>query len=261
MSRNQADLKEFRYDSGEALLFKLVRSARKSLGLYVYRDGSVMVRAPQRINLAEIYMFLRERWHWLQEKRAEFADEPTPVPVRYEDGVRFLHLGHWYTLRLQVARRARIALQGEELKVQLPEEVLQDQEAIEAAIRRWQRQEAQRVFPLRLAFCHESMLELQLPFPDLRIRRMRSRWGSCSSRGVITLNLELIRMPLDCIDYVVVHELCHLVEFHHGPEFYALQARFMPEWEERKARLQTLARQHYLQAAVPDDVDEADSLF
>ena len=87
------------------------------------------------------------------------------------------------------------------------------------------------------------MHDLGLPAPQLRVRKMRSRWGSCSRSAVITLNLELIRMPLPCIDYVITHELCHLVEFNHGPRFYALQARFIPDWKERKRLLETLARQ------------------
>jgi predicted metal-dependent hydrolase len=254
LSRNmpKGDLREFRHDSGEALPFRLVRSARKSLGLFVFRDGSILVRAPNRINLAEIYLFLRERWDWMQQKRTEFADEPAPVPVQYADGARFLHLGQWHVLRLRIAGRAQAGIAGDELVVQLPGGALAMQEDIEAAIRRWQRREAEKLFPVRLAFCHEAMKELHLPFPEMRIRRMRSRWGSCSSRGAITLNLELMRMPLDCIDYVVTHELCHLVEFHHGPAFYALQERFMPDWQARKRLLQELARQQYLLGPVEE---------
>ncbi len=248
---------EFHHDSGDSLLFGLVRSARKTLGLYVYRDGSVLVRAPLRAKMADIFIFLQQRWAWLQEKREQFADEPAPVPLAYADGLRFLHLGQRYALRLQPSTRTQISLEGEELVVRMPPLVLESQEEIEQAIRRWQRREALRVFPLRLAFCHEAMRELQLPFPALSVRRMRSRWGSCSSKGAITLNLELIRMPPACIDYVIIHELCHLQEFHHGPAFYALQARFLPDWAERKALLNGLARQQYLQAALlsPEEVD------
>jgi predicted metal-dependent hydrolase len=244
--RRAEDLREFRHDSGESLPFRLIRSARRSLGLMVYRDGSIVVRAPRWVNLAEIYAFLHERWEWMLEKRAEFADEPAPVPVRYEDGTRFLHLGHWYTLRIGVGGRAQAGIVDEEIVVRLPGGALATQEDIEAAIRRWQRREADKLFPVRLAFCHEHMKALHLPFPDMKIRRMRSRWGSCSSKVVITLNLELMRMPLECIDYVVIHELCHLVEFHHGPAFYALQERFMPDWKQRKELLQRLARENYL---------------
>jgi predicted metal-dependent hydrolase len=86
------------------------------------------------------------------------------------------------------------------------------------------------------------MKELSLPFPELRIRKMRSRWGSCSRRAEITLNLELIRMPLDCIDYVITHELCHLVEFNHSARFYELQSRFFPDWKERRRQLEELGR-------------------
>lgn len=248
-ARSHKEPQEFRHDSGDSLLFDLVRSARKTLGLYVYRDGSVLVRAPLRARLADVFVFLQDRWAWLQEKREQFADEPAPVALAFADGVRFLHLGRRYAIRLQPSTRTHIAVEDDELVVRMPPLELESQDEIEQAIRRWQRREALRVFPVRLAFCHEVMRDVQLPFPELRIRRMRARWGSCNSKGVITLNLELIRMPPDCIDYVIIHELCHLQEFHHGPEFYALQARFLPDWAERKALLNSIARQQYLQAA------------
>jgi len=89
------------------------------------------------------------------------------------------------------------------------------------------------------------MAALRLPFPELKIRKMRTRWGSCTRRGVITLNLELVRMPPACIDYVISHELCHLVEFNHSARFYQLQERFVPDWQVRKRELDELARVHY----------------
>ena len=77
--------------------------------------------------------------------------------------------------------------------------------------------------------------------PDITIRKMRRRWGSCSSKGEVTLNLALIKMPLACIDYVVTHELCHLEAFHHGKPFYRLLAQVMPDWRERELLIEQLA--------------------
>lgn len=238
----------YRHDDGSEIDFELVRSRRRTVGLYVFRDGRVQVRAPMRLRLDEVHHFLRERWTWLQAKRTGFADAPpVPLPARYEDGNRILHLGQWHVLRLSAGRRAGAELNGDELRLSLPVERLADQQALDLLFRRWQRQEAMKLFLARLAHCHSLMQALQLPMPELKLRLMRSRWGSCSSRGVITLNLDLMRMPLPCIDYVIVHELCHLREFHHGPAFYALQGRFLPDWAERKARLNGIAREPFLQ--------------
>lgn len=238
-------LKEYRHDSGETLLFQFVRSARKTIGLYVHRDGSVQVRAPSRVPLAHIYLFLKDRWDWLMLQRARFLEEPAPAPVRYAHGECFQHLGEPLMLVVKPAAHNLAKRVGHELIVAITPERLAEPDGLAGVIELWQRREANRVFPLRLAFCHESMKLLHLPFPELRIRKMRSRWGSCTSKGMITLNLELVRMPTTCIDYVVMHELCHLVEFNHSSRFYALQEQFLPDWRERKQQLEALARTHY----------------
>jgi len=74
--------------------------------------------------------------------------------------------------------------------------------------------------------------------PSLSFRRMRKRWGSCSGKAVILFNTELIKAPLQCIDYVVIHELCHLLQPHHSPKFYQLLSRVLPNWEKSKSRLE-----------------------
>lgn len=238
-------LREYRHDNGETLLFHFIRSARKTIGLYVHRDGSVQVRAPQRVPLAQIYLFLRERWDWLMLQRSRFLEEPAPAPVRYSDGEAFLHLGHPLMLRVHLATHNLAKRVGAELHVAITAERRAEKEGLAGIIELWQRREARRIFPLRLAFCHEHMKSLHIPYPELRIRKMRSRWGSCTRKGVVTLNLELIRMPPDCMDYVITHELCHLVEFNHSSRFYDLQTRFMPDWKARKHQLEELARAHY----------------
>lgn len=234
---------EFHHDSGERLGFRLLRSARRTIAIYVNRDGSVLVRAPARAAFAEVCGFLRERWDWLQHHRRRFLSEPPPATRRFRDGEPILHLGEELILRVQAAPRTRALRRDGELLLAVPPAAPEDNAGVLAAVEAWQRREALALFPERLALCRGAMHDLGLPAPQLRVRKMRSRWGSCSRSAVITLNLELIRMPLPCIDYVITHELCHLVEFNHSPRFYALQARFIPDWKDRKRLLETLARQ------------------
>ncbi len=243
--RRAVEWREYRHDSGEVLTFRFARSARKTLAIYINRDASVMVRVPLRASLAEVALFIRERWNWIQAQRQRFLENPAPLPFRFRHGETFRHLGQDFLLLLESGSRDQATVSDQVLKVRLMPESLADEVALEKVIERWQRREALKVFPQRLAACHEAMQELALPFPELKIRKMRSRWGSCSRSAVITLNLELMRMPLECIDYVITHELCHLVEFNHSPRFYELQARFRPEWKLHKQRLELLAREHY----------------
>jgi predicted metal-dependent hydrolase len=233
---------EYRHESGETLDFRFIRSARRTIALYVHRDGSVLVRAPLRAPYAEIFLFLRERWDWMQRQRSRFSQEPIPRQQLFREGESILHLGEELVLRLGAASRARVVRKGGELHVAAPEESLDDRSGLAALVEAWQRREARHLFPERLGSCHEAMRALSLPFPQLKIRKMRSRWGSCSRSAVITLNLELVRMPLQCIDYVITHELCHLVEFNHSQRFYSLQESFLPDWRERRNMLEDLAR-------------------
>ena len=94
------------------------------------------------------------------------------------------------------------------------------------------------LFRNRMDRCVESAPSLSGLCPDLRIRRMSKRWGSCSRKGTITLSLDLIKTPLHCIEYVITHELCHLLVHDHSPAFFRMLSRCMPDWERRKARLE-----------------------
>jgi predicted metal-dependent hydrolase len=243
--RRVGEWREYRHDSGETLVFQFARSSRKTLAVYINRDASVMVRVPLRVSLGEVALFLRERWAWIQDQRQKFLDNPAPRPFRYQHGETFRHLGQDCLLLVEPGSRNLAALKGQVLRVRLMPESQADADMLEKVIERWQRREALKLFPQRLSICHAAMQALRLPFPELKIRKMRSRWGSCSRDAVITLNLDLMRMPLQCIDYVITHELCHLVEFNHSSRFYELQSRFSPEWKIHKQQLEALARSDY----------------
>ena len=102
----------------------------------------------------------------------------------------------------------------------------------------WYARKARCWLAARLDACWESFPSLGLQKPTLRLRRMRTHWGSMSGTGTLSIRPDLIRAPRECIDYVILHELCHLVHPNHGPEFRELQAQIVPDWERRKHRLE-----------------------
>lgn len=208
-------------------------SRRRTLALYVYPDQRVELRAPHGCPDAVLQAFLAERNQWVLRKLQEFASRP----VRQFDLTEPQpYLGQRYPVVLRHEPPHGVWLAAEQLQLRC--RALQEAPKLLAG---WYRRQAGSVFTERMEQCLEAMAGFHLPSPRLRLRRMRSRWGSCSSRGDITLNLDLIRYPLRLIDYVIVHELCHLREFHHGPAFYRLMDAALPDWPQRKQELRELA--------------------
>jgi len=115
-----------------------------------------------------------------------------------------------------------------------------DEAACEQKVKEWYRERVQVQFTHRLEVCHAAaMAILKVELPPLTIRKMVRRWGRCTATGSVILNIDLVRTPVHCIDYVVVHELCHVKVHGHDKAFYRLLSACMPDWESRKARLET----------------------
>lgn len=210
-------------------------SKRRTLALYVYPDQRVEVRAPMGCPEAVVRTFVADKSAWVQGKLAEFSRRP-PVATEFDMRRPQPYLGTHYSLVHIPERPFGVWLAADRLLLRC-----QDESRAAGVLANWYRRQAQEVFSQRLLACRESMAHFSLPEPALRLRRMRRRWGSCSSSGDITLNLDLVRYPLHLIDYVIVHELCHLREFHHGPAFYRMMDAALPDWQERRSELRRLA--------------------
>lgn len=215
--------------------YQLIRSRRRTLELRLYPDRRIEVRAPLRATRAEIEAFVASRHEWLRTRLARLERRPVvPDSERYAAGSRHWYLGEQLVLDI---RRGPAALRREQDRLVLLEESEPDHERVRARLDAWYLVEAKADFAERLARLHPFFAARGHALPRLRIRAMRSRWGSLSSSGWMSLNLELIKTPPDCIDYVITHELCHLEHMNHGPGFRALLTERMPDWRERRQRL------------------------
>jgi predicted metal-dependent hydrolase len=216
--------------------YTLVQSARKTLAIDVHPDGSVVVKAPADADLAAVEARVRRRAPWILRKQREFARyAETPPPRRYVSGESFQHLGRQYRLRVSEGEREGVKLLRGYLEVVTPSKA--DTRHVAAQVAAWQGKQARRIFHERLAALLPRFAPLPLPEHELIVKPLKTRWGSCTQDGRITLNLALVQKPKQCIDYVIVHELCHLVEHNHGRQFYALLRRVLPDWEARRRRL------------------------
>ncbi|MDZ7796276.1 MAG: SprT family zinc-dependent metalloprotease [Candidatus Marinimicrobia bacterium] len=144
-------------------------------------------------------------------------------------------LGSEYRLILNKSARASVSVKGNEIRVFLPDPG--NKAAVEKRLQHWYRKEAIRILTPRFWELSESLSGLNLPGHQLRFYRMKRRWGSCSSKGVITLNTELIKKAPELIDYVILHELCHLKVPTHNRAFYDLLESVLPDWKTRRKEL------------------------
>lgn len=226
--------------AGEHVAVALAFQARERLSISVHPDGTVTALAPVTRSLDEVLAHLNRRRSWIARQRRHFQKyQPLPAEKRYVPGETHLYLGRQYRLRVRCSEDASVRLLGRffEVCVRAPKEP----QIIAAAMQQWYRSHAERIFRDRMKACLQAASALKLHVDvSLRIRPMDRRWGSCSRAGLITLNTELVRMPLHCIDYVIMHELCHLSVHDHSPAFFRLLGRCMPDWRQRKERLDSL---------------------
>ena len=209
---------------------------RRHLYISVNPDRSVLVKAPRRESLANVMVFVKRRASWIHLQRCRLEQNITvPLAINYTSGETALILGKQYTLRL---------IQGDEESVRRNESCLtvhtadpQDQSQVGVLVEQWYIDHAADVYVARLEHCFTSSALTGVEYPELRVSTMRRSWGTCSVNGWIHINSELVKTPMECIDYVIMHELCHFRHCNHSKVFYRLLSRMMPDWRQRKERL------------------------
>lgn len=160
------------------------------------------------------------------------------TPRQYVSGETVLYLGRRYRLKVLSAQAAQsTGLRGGYLEVAVE---TRTPAAVRDELERWFRERAGAVLPARLTQMSEQLRWVK-SVPPVSLRRMSRQWGSCSPSGRIALNVGLIRTPVECIDYVLLHELIHLKAHNHSPAFYRTLDRHLPEWQRIKTRLDSFA--------------------
>lgn len=216
--------------------FRYYHSKRKTLGISVHPDLSVTVRAPLGTSLETIRDFVHRRGGWISKAWRDFEQYlPKQPERRYIAGETHRYLGRQFRLKVESGTSDSVKCARGYFWVTIAGDVTP--ERTQALLEGWYRHHAKQVFQERLLACHQKIQRENIPFPVLQIRKMSSRWGSYSSKGRVTLNLALIKTPKECIDYVIVHELCHAKVRHHGPKFWKLLHRLLPDFEERRKKL------------------------
>ncbi len=205
---------------------KIIRSKRKSIALVVQTDGQLIIRAPKRATKRQINALIKKHAAWIAKKQAEALEvQENFAPHRFVEGEEFYFLGEKYALRFVENAKSDLILEGD---FQMKSSARENAEGV---FERWYKKEARQIFAERVTFYAE---EHGFEYAKLKLSSAKRRWGSCSARGNINLTWRLVMTPPEMIDYVVVHELCHLREHNHSKKFWTQVGAIMPEYKSRR---------------------------
>lgn len=228
----------------EEFEYSVVENSRlvSRVRIHVDPDGRVEVETPSGVGPAEVQRAVQKRSRWISRHlKAAKARKEHVLPRRYISGECHFYLGRRHKLIVVETRGAAsdVKLWRGRIEVSLP---VGDPTAVRRRLRQWYRDRAAVYFARKLP-------ELAMRFdsiataPSFKLLMMEKRWGSCSPGGQLSLNPSLIKAPIHCIEYVLLHELCHLLQHNHSKQFYAILDRQLPDWRSRKKDLDALAEQ------------------
>jgi predicted metal-dependent hydrolase len=221
----------------ERILLTLRRSRRATLGITVFPEGDILVVAPLATSIDVVEHHIRRKSQWILRSRRELdAFRPRTSARRFINGETHRYLGR--QLRLAFDEKSReVAIQGAFLNVGTA--AARGPNVVKRAIKRWYLARAREKLSERLSSCARRIFPEIDDLPELKVRSLTKRWGSMSADGQrLVLNSRLVEASQTAIDYVVVHELCHISHPHHGPAFFDLLSKKLPDWPQRKARLE-----------------------
>jgi len=216
--------------------FKVTFSRRRTLGISVLPDSTVIVRVPLRTPLSTINRIVTEKADWIRKHRDSAVKRAVSRPdSTFKDGGVHLFRGSEYVLRILKSGRNYVRFFDGTVEMGL--EKTEDPVALKRLMYDHYKEQAATLFPEFLTRMLNKHGKHNFKPTELVIRTMKRRWGSCSSKGKITLSTELIKLPDLYIEYVIVHELCHLKHHNHGAGFYNLLSELFPEWKQVRKQM------------------------
>lgn len=226
--------------NGKEIAYTLKRCKRRTIGMKIDSRG-LTVRIPSRESLHWVESVLQNKAGWVVEKLDEWKTRKSREPV-WEEGAIFPLLGESWQLSTTATgvaqmTRATVKTGAEDRQMQLPLPSVLTARQIEKIVMDWYRNKALACFSERIALYADR---LGVALPQLRLSHARTQWGSCNARGIVHLNWRLIQMPLNLVDYVVAHELSHLIEMNHSQAFWQTVGRVYPDYMAARKELKRL---------------------
>ncbi len=210
-----------------ATLAKVIRSRRKSIALVIQPNGELLVRAPKRATRKQINDLVEKHAAWIAKKQIQAKEtQALFAPHLFQEGESFPLLGENYSLEIVDVEKPKLVFAAD--KFQLAKS---SKGGAEAIFERWYKKQARKIFATRVEYYSQKY---GFSYKKVKLSSAKKRWGSCSAKGNLNLTWRLVMMPSEIIDYVIVHELCHLRELNHSKAFWAEVGRILPDYQTRR---------------------------
>ncbi|MBL0055359.1 MAG: M48 family metallopeptidase [Chitinophagaceae bacterium] len=229
-------MKAFIQFGSKRIDFRVIHSGRKSLGITVTPDMEILVSAPAGTSMEKVKEKIKKKAPWIIKQQSFFLSFQPKTPQRkFISGETHLYLGRQYRLQVKLGITKSVKLKGQFIEVVCP-----DKARAKELLWDWYLQHAHTKFSTIAEPLINQFKKHKVAPSSIVLREMPTRWGSCTPKGKIILNPELIKAPKGCIEYVIIHELCHLVHHDHTQKFLDLPTREMRDWEKWKMKLEKL---------------------
>ncbi|WGS64718.1 M48 family metallopeptidase [Marinitoga aeolica] len=207
--------------------YDIIKSKRKSLSITIENNGNVIVRAPKFLSDYEIKKFIFDKRKWIISKLTNIK----PIKEKeYRDGEKFLYLGKYYKL-ITIEGNYGVGIQNDFIYISLKKDFFDNISLKKEMILKWYKNEAKKIINERLEYYSKIM---NLKYGKVYIRDQKTRWGSCSGKNNLSFNFRIIMAPMRKIDYIIVHELAHILHKHHQKSFWDYVSKYCDDYLESR---------------------------
>ena len=228
----------FRY-RGQIIFVSCKFSKRKTVGIVVYSNKKIEVTAPLGTHFASIQKAINRKSEWIANQLEDFEKYQNMEKTKeYTAGSNIKILGRDYMIKVtQIPKFEEEKIVQEHRTIKVYVYHVKNKKRVHLFIEDWYRNEAMVYLAQKFEQCYEKIKKYNIPKPMYYLRYMKRRWGSCTEKGNILLNPEIFQLPSHCIDYIIMHELCHLKYKNHSSQFYYFLETVLPDWKERAQNL------------------------
>ncbi|MFT6352821.1 M48 family metallopeptidase [Neptuniibacter pectenicola] len=215
--------------------YTVIRSRKRKTAAIRISEKGVEVRVPHWVSDRWVSDWVQSKASWIRQKNEQLSQNFANHCLKVAEGAMFPYQGEYYAIHWRVGPKSDVSLQGDRLNITITNRSKKaPEERVKACLQGWYKAEAERHIAARVLYWQEVM---GLTSNSLIIKNYKRRWGSCSSQGDIAFNWRLIFAEPALIDYVVVHELAHLVHLNHSPKFWHLVEQYCQNWKACRAKL------------------------
>lgn len=216
--------------NGNEISYYLINKKMKNVNIRIKSDGNIYLSCPLRMKEEQAEKFLIDKYNWIIKHQKRIREYSAEKEIFEENG-KVYFLGKIYKLHIISSKNNNVKIDNENINLYIKEKYIENKSYIQKYYEKYLKEECYKI-------CDSLIKKYRDKLPQIEIKKLKTRWGSCSPyQNKVTFNLSLIKTPIECIEYVVIHELAHFREQNHSKKFYKVVEYYIPDWKDRRKLL------------------------